>query len=161
MKITLPNGTVLEPESPEEMRFVLSELGITSTSSSPARSNGGLQTASSPEVVPQAESTDTRPEPSKWTRPDAVRLFGNLADGSKRLIRLLAARDLSTNEIAKAFGYTDNRPIGGLLGGIRSNAAALNLECPVTSSEVNGERRLVLDPDFRRIFNAGKTPQIS
>lgn len=152
MKITLPTGTILEPENKEELRWVLAELGVTGSSPAPPTAAASATSAWQP---PEAAVGDVGPEsPSTWTKVKVEELLTKSAEGARRLIKVLLPRDLSNDEVAKLFNYTDNRPIGGLMGGLKTHAASLGLPSPVVSAEVNGERRLVLDPEFRRAMVA-------
>lgn len=151
MKITLPDGTLIEPDGPEELRFVLKELALGRAAGVPSGEPIGATTAA-----------DTKVDVGRWSKADVNALYLKLAEGSRRLLKLLANRgDLNTSEIAKAFGYEDARPIGGLLNGIRANARLLHMESPIDSTEVNGERRITLHPEFRSAATGGRAPEIS
>lgn len=135
MKITLPNGAIIETESAAELSQILSAMGL---SISP------VSNKQPEDVVPS--------HAGRWSERDAGRFMRSLRDGAQKLVKLLLARgDMTTTQVAEALDYEDNRPIGGIMAGLRRVAQETGLPCPVESLEVNGERRLVVDVDFRAV----------
>lgn len=131
MKITLPNGATIETESQSELQVVLGAMGL------------GLGSQ-------RNEASDPVEANGKWTAKAAGEFLAALSEAAKRTVQTLLARgDMTTTEVAGALGYTDNRPIGGLMNAIRKTSRELGVECPVDSAEVNGQRRLILDVSFR------------
>lgn len=153
MKITLPTGTILEPENKEELRWVLAELGVTGASATEPPSIAPVPAAAP--IQPQGAVGAVGPgAPSPWTRVTVDALLTKVAEGARRLIKMLVPADVTNDEGARLLGYEDNRPLGGLMGGLRTQAASMGLPSPVTSADVDGVRWLLLDPEFRRIVTA-------
>jgi hypothetical protein len=140
MKVTLPNGAIIETESESELSQLLGAMGMR---------------APKPEnIAPKAGEKKS----GKWTEQGALRFTASLQESSLSLLKLLLKHgDVTTTQASKMLNYTDNRPIGGIIGALRKRATAVGVECPVDSPEVDGVRRLVLDIGFREVAKGALT----
>jgi len=132
MKVTLPNGAIIETENEAELAQLLGLMGLQSPS--------------------EKESARQKTEETfgKWSVDAATRFIAQLGEGALALVKLLDTHgDLTTTQAANHLGYKDNRPIGGVIGGLRKAAEVGGWACPIETKDVDGERRLIVDVGFR------------
>jgi hypothetical protein len=145
LKVSLPNGVVIEGSTPQEVAETLSLLGFGDGRGTISLPASDLAPQHAVQVIVSSAERQGVPSPFKrpreaehpthWT-PDAVgALLQGLPDGGRNLLRLLleVPRPVPTIVLARALDLADPKPIGPMLASIRRRAAQMGKRNPVIS----------------------------
>lgn len=146
VKVSLPNGCVVEGETPQEVAEMLTLMGVPMPSGD-VEARAHIR-ATKLHVRAMAEKVVI----SHWN-PDAVREFiATLPDQTRKfLLQLIVGGETTAIEAAQRLQLHDPKPIGSMLASIRRHAEQMRLPTPVLSEagDDGSVRRLKLDLTFR------------
>ena len=137
IKVSLPDGTHVEGDTPKEVAEMLDLLGMSPRKvavQAPAATLPVELAAARRVLRLRSEAGGTRPP--HWTPVNAGEFLHSLPAPTRRLLLCLIEPDLSaapTSVLARQLGLPDPKPIGSMLASIRRRAEQMGLPCPVTS----------------------------